>query len=61
MVEFREHNFKPTQNQQKVRRDFPSQLAQRRARITLELRSFAYGEALRVIPLAPVPLGALCT
>ena len=50
IVEFRENNFQPSQSPQNFRRDFSSQLAQRRPRITLELSSCAYGEALEVLP-----------
>ena len=48
LLEFREHNFQPSPSQQNFRRDFSGQLARRRCGITLELTSFAYGEALRV-------------
>ena len=50
MLEFREHDFKPSPSQQNFRRDFPSQLARRRRGITLKLTRCAYGEALRVTP-----------
>ena len=47
IVKFREPDLKPSPCQRKFRRYFPSQLARRRCETTLELRSFAYEEALR--------------
>ena len=44
-----ESYLKPPKNHQKVRRDFPAQLARQRFGITLSFYRFAHGEALRVI------------